>query len=133
MWPRHRERRCLGLATPGALRDQLNGLVLRGEKTATAGLWREDYVEEAERLDEVGERQVLLDSDDKPLGHIEVLRVEVQRFADVSVEFALAEGEGFESVEQWQRGHRAYWARTGIEVEDDAEVVCVWFRVLTNP
>ena len=38
-----------------------DALVLAGDKRATAGLWNEDYVLEGEALDEVGERQALLD------------------------------------------------------------------------
>jgi uncharacterized protein YhfF len=122
----------LGLATPGPLRDRLNALVLSGTKTATAGLWQQDYVDESEPLEQVGEREVLLDSNGEPLGHIDVLRVEVRRFIEVSLEFALAEGEGCESIEHWRRDHRTYWTGAGIVVDDDTHVVCLWFRVLTD-
>jgi uncharacterized protein YhfF len=111
------------------MRTRLNQLVLEGEKRATAGLWRYEYEGDGEALDDVGERQVLLDSDDRPLATVVVDRVEVHRFSDVPWEFAEAEGEGFESVEHWQRGHRDYYAGEGITVVDDDQVVCVWFSV----
>jgi uncharacterized protein YhfF len=111
------------------MRTRLNQLVLDGKKCATAGLWRYEYEPEGEALDEVGERQVLLDSDDRPLATIVVDRVEVYQFADVPWEFAAAEGEGFENVDDWQHGHRDYYAGEGIAVSDNDRVVCVWFSV----
>jgi uncharacterized protein YhfF len=112
------------------MRDRLNGLVLEGKKVATAGLWCHDYELDGEAIDEVGERQVLLDSDEQPIAKVVVERVETYRFADVPWEFADAEGEGFDSVDDWQRGHRSYYAAEGVEVSDDDEVVCVWFSVV---
>ena len=44
-------------------------------KRATAGLWRYEYELENERLDEVGERQVLLDSEERPLAIVVIDRV----------------------------------------------------------
>jgi uncharacterized protein YhfF len=43
------------------------------------------------------------------------------------------EGEGFESAEHWQRGHRGYYAREGVTVSDEDQVVCVWFSVVPEP
>lgn len=129
MWPRVDGLRAFGLGRPGEMRDRLNGLVLAGEKTATVGLWKVDYEPEGEALDEVGERQVLLGSDEAPLAIVEITRVESYAFADVPWEFAQAEGEGFESIEDWRERHRVYYAHAGLLVEDDDTVACVWFRV----
>ena len=112
------------------MQERLTSLVLAGEKGATAGLWNEDYLGEGEALDEVGERQALLGADGKVVAIIEVTRVERTRFADVTWEFAQAEGEGFTSIEDWRQGHRTYWAELGVDVDDDTEVVCMWFEVV---
>ena len=126
--------RAFWLGTPGEMRDQLNALVVAGEKVATAGLWEHDYVSEDEPLDEVGERQALLASDDSHLLTVEVTRVEVHRFADVPLEFVLAEGEWARTVEDWQSGHAAFWREAeSWDVDDDSQVVCVWFRVTDEP
>jgi uncharacterized protein YhfF len=111
------------------MRDRLNALVLSGQKRATAGLWKLDYLREGERIDAVGERQALLDSDDQPLAVVEITRVESHRFSDVPFEFAIAEGEGFRSIEHWRDGHRAYYEGEGALVADDDLVVCVWMEV----
>jgi uncharacterized protein YhfF len=113
------------------MQDRLNALVLAGEKVATAGLWRNEYVDEGEPLEVVGERQILLDGvEEQPLAVVEITRVEIHPFAEVPWEFADAEGEGFESIEHWRDGHRTFYANEGITVGDDDLVVCVWLRVV---
>ena len=131
MWPRIGGLRALALGTPGELRTRLNTLVLSGVKTATAGLVQE-YDDENEELEYVGERQVLVDDNDQFLAVIEVTGVEVVRFADVPWDFARAEGEGDRSIEEWREGHGAYWARQGTPVTDDTRIVCLRFRLVST-
>ncbi|MDX5456715.1 ASCH domain-containing protein [Micromonospora tulbaghiae] len=131
MWPRIGGLRALALGTPGELRTRLNTLVLSGVKTATAGLVQE-YDDENEELEYVGERLVLVDDDDALVGVVEVTGVEVVRFADVPWDFARAEGEGDRSIEEWREGHGAYWARQGTPVTDDTRIVCLRFRLVST-
>jgi uncharacterized protein YhfF len=121
--------RAFDLGTPGAMRERLTTLVLEGTKVATAGLWQQDYLDEGESIDEVGERQALLDDNGKVAAIVEITRVETYRFADVPWGFADAEGEGFRSIEHWREGHASYYAAQGIEIDEDSPVVCVWFRL----
>jgi uncharacterized protein YhfF len=130
MWPRVGEMRGFELGEPGEMQDRLNGLVLAGEKVATAGLWQEDYVGEGEALDEVGERQALLDGQGKVLAIVEITKAELTSFGEVTWAFAEAEGEGFTDIEDWRAGHREFWSSIGVEVDDDTPVVCVWFEVV---
>ncbi|MCW3813730.1 ASCH domain-containing protein [Micromonospora sp. DR5-3] len=130
MWPRVGGLRTLALGTPGEMRTNLNTLVLAGVKTATAGLTRE-YADEDEELEHVGERLVLVDDHNALLGVVEVTDVEVVRFADVSWDFARSEGEGDRSIEEWREGHRRFWARKGLTVDDDTQVVCIRFRLVS--
>lgn len=131
MWPRVAGLRALELGTPGPLQDQLNALVVAGQKTATAGLLLE-YVQEDEQLEHVGERLALLDGDGLALRIVEVTRVEVLPFAEVSWEFAQAEGEGFTSIEHWRQAHRRFWNAQypSLRIDDDTEIVCVHLRVV---
>ena len=131
MWPRIGGLRALALGTPGELRTRLNTLVLSGVKTATAGLVQE-YDDENEEREYVGERLVLVDDDDALVGVVEVTGVEVVRFADVPWDFARAEGEGDRSIEEWREGHGAYWARQGTPVTDDTRIVCLRFRLVST-
>jgi len=131
MWPRIGGLRTLALGTPGEMRATLNALVLSGVKTATAGLLTSEYAEENEELEYAGERLVLVDDQDALAGVVEVTGVEVVRFADVSWDFARSEGEGDRSIEEWREGHRRYWARVGFPVDDDSQVVCIRFRLVS--
>ena len=130
MWPRLNGLRAFGLGTPGEMRDRLNALVLSGTKTATAGRWLAEYEAEGEEIDRVGERQVMLDSSGAPVALVEITRVERYRFVDVPWEFALAEGEGFKSIEDWRQRHASYYRRQGFSIQDDDLMVCVWLRMV---
>ncbi|MFD3732107.1 ASCH domain-containing protein [Streptomyces sp. NPDC058632] len=121
--------RALELGTPDGLRDELNSLVLAGRKTATTGLLAE-YVEETEGLEFPGERLALLDNDGRAVATVEITGVEMTSFAEVTWEHAAAEGEGDASLEDWRAGHRRFWQREGIPVEDGTPLVCLTFRVV---
>ena len=108
------------------LRRRLVDAVLRGEKTATAGL-RSDYGPD-DRLPEAGDRSLLLGWDDEPVGVVETTEVRVVRADDVDVQFARDEGEGFESVADWRAAHERFWA--GQEITDDTLVVAERFRLV---
>ena len=119
----------LALGTPGSFRAQLNGLVLSGAKTATTGLLAE-YAREDEVVEHVGERLALVDDADGYVAMVEITAVARCRFDEVSLPHAVAEGEGWESVEDWHRDHRHYWSAQGIAVDDGTEVVCLSFRLV---
>jgi hemolysin III len=112
------------------MRQRLTALALAGTKVATAGLLQQDYVEEGEAIELVGERQALIGDDDQVAAIIEITRVETHRFLAVPWEFADAEGEGFRSIEHWREGHQSYYAQQAIDVDETTPFVCVWFRVL---
>ena len=110
------------------LRRRLVDAVLRGEKTATAGLAADHVPYTDEPLPPVGGRSVLLGVDDEPLAILETTDVRVLRAGDVDLSFARDEGEGFETVEDWRRAHEAFWADEGID--DDTPIVAERFRVV---
>jgi uncharacterized protein YhfF len=130
MWPRAHGLRAFSFGDAGPMRRRLTALALAGTKVATAGLLQQDYVDEGEALDVVGERQALLGDDDEVAAIVEITRVETHRLFEVPWEFANAEGEGFESIEHWRDGHRSYYAKQGVTVDDGTTFVCVWFRVI---
>jgi uncharacterized protein YhfF len=130
MWPRAEGLRAFELGTPGPMRHRLNTRVLEGTKIATAGLWQQDYLDEHEPIEHVGEQQALLGDNEEVLAIVEITKVETHRFADVPWEFADAEGEDFGSIEAWRDGHRSYYTRQSVEIGDDTLFVCVWFRLI---
>lgn len=120
--------RALELGTPGAMSAELNRLVLNGQKVATFGLL-EEYREESEPPEHVGERMTLTDDDGKGLATIEVTDVEEVRLGDVTWGHAEAEGEGFDSVAAWRRAHEEFWSDRSLD--DDSVLVWVRFRVVS--
>lgn len=123
--------RALELGFPGDMRDELNTLVLTGAKTATTCLL-DEYAEESEGLEYVGERQALLNTEGRRVATLEFIGVEVKPFGDVTWEHAKAEGEGDVSLEAWCEVHRRFWDCAGTPVDDDTVVVCLAFRVAEN-
>ena len=97
----------LGFAgTP--LREQLVAAVLRGDKTATAGLLV-DYEREGVALPQPGRRSLLVDNDGEGVAIIETTDVRVLRVGDCDEQFARDEGEGFETVAEWREAHDRFW------------------------
>ena len=119
--------RSIAFGTPGQMRDWLNDLIINGNKRATAGLLKEDYFDEGEDIEFVGEKLAILDNQQKTIGIVKVTRVEVLDFKDVPTEFALAEAEGDLSGDDFRQSHLKFWNSIGIEVLSDTKVVTVYF------
>lgn len=86
----------------------LNQLVLTGPKRATAALLR-DYRDEP--MPAVGVWVCSLWPDGSPALLWRVRQVNVVPFGEVDAAFAWDEGEGDRTLEDWRRGHRAYFER----------------------
>lgn len=119
--------RSIEFGTPGPMRNRLNDLIINGNKRATAGLFKEDYIDESEEIEFVGERLAILDNDQKQIGVIKVTRVEVLEFKDVPTEFALAEAEGDLSGDDFRQSHSTFWKSVGVDVKPETKVVTVYF------
>jgi uncharacterized protein YhfF len=111
-----------------ALRQKLVDSVLRGDKTATAGLRADHEPHSNDPLPRVGDRCVLLGFDDEPLAVVETTEVRVVRVADVDLAFARDEGEGFETLADWRRAHEEFWADR--EIDDETLIVAERFRIV---
>jgi uncharacterized protein YhfF len=127
-------------AFPGPLRDRLIAAILSGEKTTTTGLVA-DYEHENEPLPSPGLRQIVVDSAGLPVAVIETTAVRVMRLADVDLNHALGEGEGYASVLEWRAGHEQFWHSVEMRqalgdpmftVGDDTLVVAEEFRLIQD-
>jgi uncharacterized protein YhfF len=106
----------LGFAgTP--LREQLVDAVLRGEKTATAGLLV-DFERDGDAVPTAGERYLLVDNAELAVAVLEITDVRVLRVADCDLAFARDEGEGFESVAAWREAHERFWRGYADEIRE---------------
>ncbi|MBI9000272.1 ASCH domain-containing protein [Corynebacterium sp. CCM 8864] len=126
-------------AFPGPLRDALIAAILRGDKTATSTLLREHEAEGTDPRALVDTREVVVDSDDRPVCVIETTDVAIRPFGDVDDEFARAEGEGYTTAREWASAHRKFWHSTEYReaiddphftISEDTPVVCARFRVV---
>jgi len=108
------------------LRRELVDAVLRGDKTATAGLL-EEYEAEGETPAAPGTRCALLGYDDEPVAVVEVTESRVLPATEIDEQFARDEGEGFETVDDWHEAHEQFFGRT---IEAETQIVAVRFRVV---
>jgi len=122
--------RTIEFGNPGTSRDTILDFLFNGNKRATAGLLEHDYEAEGEPVEHVGEILVVVGNENEPLGKIQITRVEIVRFDEVSNEFALAEAEGDLSGDDFRNSHRAFWEGCGYEVNPDSMVVCAYFELL---
>ncbi|MET9719397.1 ASCH domain-containing protein [Streptomyces rochei] len=127
-------------AFPGPLRDRLVAAILDGSKTSTTGLVVE-YEQDGEPLPEVGQRSVVVDSDDRPVAVVEVTEVRVVPLARVDLAHAVDEGEGYTGVAAWRAGHERFWHSAemraalgdpGFEVDDETQAVLERFRLVAD-
>src|SRR5262245_30749235 len=84
------------------LRRRLVDLVLNGPKIATAGLATDFAPHTADPLPKAGDQWLLLGFDDEPVAVVETVSMEIVPAGQVSLQFAVDEGEGFESVAHWR-------------------------------
>ncbi|MDG9722419.1 ASCH domain-containing protein [Streptomyces sp. DH41] len=126
-------------AFPGPLRDQLVAAILDGSKTSTTGLVV-DYEHAGEALPEAGRREVVVDSQDRPVAVIEVTDVRVVPLGRVDLAHAVGEGEGYTTVAEWRAGHERFWHSEemraalndpGFTVDDTTAAVLERFRLVT--
>ncbi len=107
------------------LRRRLVEAVLRGEKTATAGLL-EEFEADGEPIGAPGDRYVLHGHDDEPVAVVELTETRVVPAAEIDERFARDEGEGFESVDDWRVAHERFFERP---IAPDTQIVAIRFRV----
>jgi uncharacterized protein YhfF len=103
--------------------DRLAALVISGSKRATC--WS---VTDGQQT-EIGKRMLVLDGQNRPCAVVETIELEQRRFCDVDLRFALDEGEGDETLEQWRDGHQAFFKSEGV-FAPDMMLWCERFRLV---
>jgi uncharacterized protein YhfF len=129
-----------GFDEPGPLREELTALALAGTKTTTASLLVE-YDLDGISIAQPGQREVLVDSHDRPVAIVETVSCRAVRLADVDDRHAIDEGEGYANAAEFRAAHERYWtgyleslrARLGdpvFSLTDDTMVVLERFRIV---
>jgi len=86
-----------------------------------------------------GTRELVVDSNGQEVAIIENTEVEIKRMVDVDLAFAIAEGEGFQTVDEWRDAHTRFFTSPDtvallgdppVTIDDDTLVVCFRFRVV---
>ena len=115
----------------GVEADLLADLVLKGEKTATASAY-DLYAVDNDPLPQEGTFDVVLDSQDQAVCIVEVTKVSVQPFHQVSEDHAYKEGEGDKSLAYWRQVHEEvfteWMSEAGLTFTPDSKVVLEEFR-----
>ena len=115
----------------GVESDLLADLVFKGEKTATASAY-DLYALEGELLPQEGTFDVILDSQNQAVCIVEITKVSVQPFNQVSAQHAYKEGEGDKSLTYWRQVHEncfAEWLKeVGLTFTPESKVVLEEFR-----
>ncbi|NOD74812.1 MULTISPECIES: ASCH domain-containing protein [unclassified Ruegeria] len=111
------------------LSAELLALVRSGRKTATCDALS-NYPDGSSEMPKRGRRDIALNWDDTPALVIETVDVSIQRYCDVTEDFALAEGET-ETLEEWQDHHRRYFQRNG-GFDPEMKLVCERFRLVED-
>ena len=117
----------------GGAPDKLAKLVIRGIKTATCSAYAL-YESGKEKMPEVCDYSVILDSKDNAICIIETTRVYVCPFNEVTADHAYKEGEGDRSIKYWRDVHEEFFTAElksiDQEFTEDMKLVCEEFRLV---
>ena len=129
------ETKCAGdlfFEAKGFVSDELNALVISGQKTAFFSSYA-TFAIDGEPLPVSGELYIVVDRANNPLCIIELQSVNILPFNEVTWEMAKQEGED-ENLEQWREKKKDYLedegAVLGFEFAPDIKVVFQTFTVV---
>lgn len=113
--------------------NHLADLTKRGIKRATAGL-KKSYEIEKEPLPKEKDLHIITDFEGNAVCVIEVVKVEIIPFDEITEENAKVEGEGDGSLAYWREGHLKYFREDakalGFEFRESDLVVFMTFKVV---
>ena len=108
--------------------DELAKLVRRGIKTATTS----EYVPGDEDMTKVGDWNIILDGQGKPVCVVQDKVVEIIPYNQISAEHAYHEGEGDRSYQYWRKVHDQFFEEefkaNGQKFYPQAPMVCEIFE-----
>ena len=113
--------------------DALLQLCLNGKKVAGSSI-AEDFLSAGDPLPKVGNYWIYLNSRSEPSCILLTEKVVTNKFKDVPIEIALAEGESDLSLDHWKTVHKSayspFLSKWGIRHIDEATVVTEFFKIV---
>ncbi len=113
--------------------DELLQLYLSGRKTAGSSIV-EDFMSAGDPLPKVGNYWIFLNSKNEPSCILKTVKIVMNKFRDVPVEIAIAEGEGDMSLEYWRKVHEEiygpYLSEWGVSNIEEATVITEFFEII---
>lgn len=98
------------------------------------GISKSSHYEENERIPQVGDYNVILDSQNLPICVTQTKVVEIVPFNQIMVEHAYHEGEGNRSYEYWHNAHvkffNAEFKSANKVFTDSSPIVCEVFELI---
>lgn len=115
--------------------DECAELVVKGIKRATtSSVWAIEKL--GEKMPAVGDLNIITNWEGEPKAVVEVTKIEIVKFKDITAEYAFIEGEGDRSLQYWRDVHWEFYKREmephGAQPTEDMLVVCEYFTALTN-
>lgn len=117
----------------GKSHNELGELIRLGIKKATTSL-KYLYEIENERYPQIGDYNIVLNSEEEAICIIKIIDVKSLNFCDVNENFAKLEGEGDKTLMYWNRVHKAFFEEELVEYKkefaEDMEVILEKFLVV---
>ena len=111
--------------------EKLISLVLSGDKRATTSLYNE-YIKNKEPLPKIGEKSIIQHDNNNDACLIEIEKVIITEFKNITEELAFIEGEGDKSLEYYRNVHYKIFKNIDSNFSDESKVVFEIFRVIEN-
>lgn len=115
----------------GSATDELAEKVLTGEKTATSSLYDYYRMNLKEKIKE-NEYASVLDSHGREICIIQIKRIDIIEFQNITEEFAIDEGD--ENLGNWLKIHTDYYSllleKIGKKLTGETKLLCEWFIVI---
>ncbi len=118
----------------GATADEIDDLahkVITGEKIATSSL-HDYYLIGKKKQSKIGDVFSILNSTKEEVARVEITKVELVKFGDITEQFAKEEGDS--SLVNWLAIHQPYYSKLLSEIDkelnSEALLVCEWFEII---
>lgn len=109
--------------------EKLISLVLSGDKRATTSLYSE-FIEDKKSLPKIRERSIILHDNNNDACLIEIEKVIITEFKNITDDFAFIEGEGDKSLEYYRNEHYKIFKKIDLNFNDESKVVFEMFKVI---